>query len=132
MALIDWLRSQSPDRHIILAEAPGDSFTQKSRLSAFSGVPTFVGWRGHEWLWRGDVSSAYRRYDEVSAFYNSTTLHQACAFISTNGITHVAIGTVEREVYNKIDVGIFRQLGPIVVQSGNAMIIQVDPINCAS
>ncbi|RUU83259.1 DUF2298 domain-containing protein [Mesorhizobium sp. M7A.F.Ca.MR.362.00.0.0] len=132
MALIDWLRSQPSDRLIILVEAPGDSFTQKSRLSAFSGVPTIVGWRGHEWLWRGDISSAYRRYDEVAAFYNSTTLRQACALVATYGVTHVAIGTVEREVFPGINADIFRQLGPIVVQSGNSMIIQVEPASCAN
>jgi uncharacterized membrane protein len=130
MALIDWLRAQPPGRHMLMVEAPGDSFTQTSRLSALSGVPTFVGWRGHEWLWRGDVTGPYRRFGQVAAFYNARSQKDACAFVKANGVTHVAIGTIERENFKGLNEGIFKKLGPIVVQSGNAMLIEVNPAAC--
>ena len=125
IALINWLQAQPPGRGIMLAEAPGDSYTETSRLSALTGVPTLVGWRAHEWLWRGDVTAPYRRFDQVANFYRSRSIVEACAFVKENGVTHVAIGTTEREHFPDLDVEHFKRLGSIVVQSGNAMIIEV-------
>jgi len=130
LPLIGWLRAQPPESHILLAEAPGDSYTEKSRLSALSGVPTLVGWRGHEWLWRGDATATFRRADQITAFYNSKSYEEICAFTKENGVTHVAIGSIEREYFGGLDAENFKRLGPVVLQSGNAMIIEVTAPAC--
>lgn len=131
-ALIEWLRAQPPDRRILFLEAPGDSFTDSARLSAMSGVPTLLGWRGHEWLWRGDVGAVYGRGDRIAAFFRSKTLREACDFLLANGVTHLVVGDAERKSFPEMDEPLLRQLGPLVVQSGNSGIIKIDPASCRS
>lgn len=55
-AAIDWLRANASTGAVIV-EGPGCSYGTVSgvpmnRMSAFSGVPTIVGWAGHEDQWR--------------------------------------------------------------------------------
>lgn len=130
-ALIDWLRQRSADEHILLLEAYGDSYGEAGRLSAMTGVPVLLGWRGHEWLWRNDAGMVYRRADEIAAFYGAADLGQACRLIKTYGITHVAIGTIERESFPKLNEALLRELGPIVAQRGKSLLIEVSPGKCA-
>ena len=130
LPLIDWLRAQAPGSQMLVLEAPGDSYTDKSRLSALSGVPTFVGWRGHEWLWRGDASAPYVRGDQVTAFYRSRSFEEVCAFTREHGITHVAVGSFEQEYLDDSGAKAIKKLGPVVVQSGNAMIVEVAALAC--
>ena len=49
-----WLRSQPADVDLLLVEAASHSYDNAGRLSAMTGVPAYLGWAGHEWLWRGD------------------------------------------------------------------------------
>ena len=55
-ALIEWLNDHAEEGST-LVEAPGCSYASvqgvpTSRMSAFSGVPTLIGWEGHERQWR--------------------------------------------------------------------------------
>lgn len=131
-ALIEWLRAQPADRGSLMVEAPGDSFTDGSALSALSGFPSLVGWRGHETLWRGPDTPVYARADEVSAFYAAADQHDACAFIGRYGITHIALGTFEHKTWPDRSFQVLQRLGTVAVSSGNAMIIAVDPTRCDS
>ncbi len=53
-ALVEELRRQPPGS--VLVEAVGGAYTEFGRLSAASGVPTFLGWANHELVWRGPRS----------------------------------------------------------------------------
>lgn len=61
LAAIKWLRDNARDGDTIV-EAPGCSYgvldgVPLSRMSAFSGIPTVVGWVGHESQWRrGEIA----------------------------------------------------------------------------
>ncbi|MFZ2202418.1 MAG: DUF2298 domain-containing protein, partial [Microgenomates group bacterium] len=46
--MIGYLEKRADGRNLI--EAVGDSYTETDFISAFSGTPTIVGWRVHEWL----------------------------------------------------------------------------------
>ncbi len=128
--LVDWLRAQPAGERILLLEAAGDSFTQAARLSAMSGVPTLVGWRGHEWLWRGDAGAVYTRSDEIARFYESASLADACRLILDYGVTHVAIGSIERELYTAMDPDLLSRLGTVVAGDGRSRLIAVDVRTC--
>lgn len=130
-ALLDWLRGQPAERRMIVVEAPGDSFSEAARLSAMSGVPALLGWRGHEWLWRGDAPAVYGRSDEIAAFYRSRTLEAACDFVKAYGVTHVAIGALEREYFPDLDADMLGRLGIVVVRSGNSLLVETKNSQCA-
>ena len=53
---IQWLQHQiAADPNFIapILEAPGWDWHDYARISTFSGLPTLLGWRGHEEQWRG-------------------------------------------------------------------------------
>lgn len=128
--ILDWLRAQPPSRRLLLVEADGDSYGNAGRLSALSGVPTLLGWRGHEWLWRGDHSMVYARSDEIASFYASPDRSQACAFVNSHDVTHVAIGHLEHRSFPELNRQALMELGPVIVGSGDAVLIEVEPANC--
>lgn len=127
-ALIDWLRHRPLGEHLLLMEAYGDSYGDSGRLSALTGVPALLGWRGHEWLWRGDPAAVYGRADEISSFYSAADLDQACRMVNKYGVTHVAIGTIERQSFATLNENVLRGLGPIVAERGSSLLIVVE--NC--
>jgi YYY domain-containing protein len=50
-AAIRWLNANVQGDPVII-EAIGDDYTNVSRISAFTGLPTPMGWIGHEYQWR--------------------------------------------------------------------------------
>ncbi len=66
LAAIEWISEHAEPGDTII-EAPGCSYANAfgaplSRVSAFSGVPTLIGWHGHEGQWRrGENPSIYER-----------------------------------------------------------------------
>ena len=75
-AAIEWIRDRA-ERGDVIVEAPGCSYdviagVPMNRVSAFSGVPTLVGWIGHEQQWRRGAGNdvwgmLQRRADEANA-----------------------------------------------------------------
>ncbi len=47
---IDWLNENVSGSYNI-CEAQGLSYTDKNIISAYTGLPTVIGWQTHEWLW---------------------------------------------------------------------------------
>ena len=61
-AAIAWLNDNIEGTSVIV-EAPGDqhrAYVYEGRVSAFTGLPTVLGWGGHQLQWRGN-------YDESGA-----------------------------------------------------------------
>src|SRR5207245_2347653 len=50
-AAIDWIRSLPSGVGVV--EAVGHDYSDAGRFATFAGVPTLVGWTGHELQWRG-------------------------------------------------------------------------------
>ncbi|KKW09732.1 MAG: YYY membrane protein [Microgenomates group bacterium GW2011_GWC1_49_7] len=75
-AAIQWLnlRSTTYDLPPVIVEADGDSYTDYDRFSAFTGLPTVIGWAVHEWLWRGSYDVVAPRREEVRKIYESEDL----------------------------------------------------------
>lgn len=128
--ILDWLRQLPPDSDVLLVEAPGHSYSNGSRLSALSGLPSVVGWPGHEWLWRGDRTLAFSRHEEIGAFYEQSGRADACRFLETYKATHIAVGSVERAEYPRLSEQTLRNLGDAVVDHDSALLIAVDPDRC--
>ena len=67
LAAIDWLNTNIPDgQQPVILEASGDSYTEYTRISTFTGLPTVAGWVVHEWLWRGSYEPIAARAEEVT------------------------------------------------------------------
>jgi YYY domain-containing protein len=67
LAAIHWLAGHAKEDDVVL-EAPGCQYRinfglPTSRISAFTGVPTIIGWAGSEGQWRGGQSSLQAQID---------------------------------------------------------------------
>jgi uncharacterized membrane protein len=121
-----WLARHAADDAVIL-EANGDSYTEYGRLSMATGVPTILGWLGHEWLWRGDLLEPYQRASEIQSVYETPASAQARAALERHRVHYVAIGALEREKFPKLDEAGVVALGRIVFQSGGLLLVAVEP-----
>ncbi len=57
---IGFLTNQAQGQDIVIAEAVGNDYTLAARISAATGVPAILGWKGHEDQWRSKVLQALR------------------------------------------------------------------------
>jgi len=99
-AVIDWLRAnaQADD---VLVEAPGtDFYAWTSRVSAWSGVPSVLGWPGHEAQWRGSESAVRQRMRVLDAVYRRMDA-KALRALEPYGATLLVMGPAERERYGE-------------------------------
>ena len=93
-----WLRAQLPTSGAI-AEAVGGSYTEFGRVSAHTGLPTVLGWPGHELQWRGGFTEAGNREEQVRALYSSRTWEDAQQILSAHDIRYVYVGSLERNTF---------------------------------
>jgi len=121
-AMIRWLRT-APDG--ILAEAVGGSYNDSyARLSAYTGLPTVLGWVGHEEQWRGKTFlDKDQRYADVRTLYESPSWEEALAILRKYNIRYICIGPTERMAYKVNELKFQRMLAP-VFQQGSAVIYE--------
>lgn len=102
LAAIRWLRENAEEGDVVL-EAAGCSYEENfgvptGPLATFTGVPTIIGWDGHERQWRGGQSDLLGqialRADEVAQLYldpNDVEL------LDRYGVTLLYVGRFERD-----------------------------------
>ena len=111
VAAIRWLNDHAEPGDVVL-EAPGCSYTINSelptgRFSTFTGIPTVIGWNGHEGQWRGgqpDLLDAIGpRAGDVSSMYGDPNPAQNPLFDEYH-ITLMVVGR-SREVRSGLKGG---------------------------
>lgn len=120
-----WLQSNITGQPVI-AEAVGESYTDFARVSANTGLPTIVGWRVHEWLWRGSFDEAGKRTEEVVTIYESPDLRATKTLLNQYQVKYIFVGSLEREQYKNLQEAKFDQLGEAVFSSGETKIYRVN------
>ncbi len=99
LAGIEWLRLHAKGRPIVL-EAIGPQFSEFARVSAFTGLPTVLGWAGHELQWRGNFDEPGRRIPDIdNILFGSSDQEKSRRLIAQYNIEYVFIGTLERNKY---------------------------------
>jgi YYY domain-containing protein len=125
-AAIAWLRANAPDDAVIL-EAPGASYAAyqyTGRVSALTGLPTLLGWGGHQSQWRGNYDEPARREPDIEALFNTSDLRQAQELLEKYDITYVYVGPLERERYSPQGLNKFERLMDVVFQQDDVTIYQ--------
>lgn len=115
LAIINYLKANESQQVNIL-EAVGESYTEFARVSAFSGMPTILGWRVHEWLWRAGWDGPARRTAEVEKIYTNPTHPESGYYLQIYGIKYIVISGKEKEAYLNLDLAGLLSLGEVVVQ----------------
>lgn len=122
-ALVNYLKTEVKGRPVIL-EAVGESYTEFARMSAMSGLPTVLGWRVHEWLWRGGFEIAGKRTEEVKVMYEQPGTKQASELYDLYKVKYVIVGNKERMTY-KLNDKALEKLGKVVFSSNKSKIIEI-------
>jgi YYY domain-containing protein len=97
-AAIQWLRAHAPEG-AVMVEAPGGSYSEYNWVSAHTGIPTLLGWGGHELQWRGNYDEPGRREPDIAAIYQTTDVAQLQRLLDTYGVDYVYVGRLERAKY---------------------------------
>ena len=121
---IDWLRqrAQPGDR---LIEAGGDSYSEGAMVSARSGVPTILGWPGHERQWGRDGVLLAQRREDIASVYSTPSLEEALAILRKYGVTYVFVGSSYRAAFPVAGIDKFETGLPAVFESGDVAIYRV-------
>lgn len=124
-AAIRWLNANISGSPVVL-ETNGDSYSDTERVSAMTGLPTVLGWRTHEWLWRSDVESVDARALDVETIYTASDSSAVWELIKRYHISYIFIGSQEREKFEDLNEEMLRSLGEIVFEEDGTVIIAID------
>jgi len=103
----------------VVVEAVGGSYTNFGRISKFSGLPSVLGWPGHESQWRGGSTEIGNRESDVKELYLTSNWDYAKTILDRYKIRYVFIGTLEKSTYslsiNKFDENLVKVFNNIEV-----------------
>jgi len=142
-AAVQWLNEHVQGQPVIL-ESYGDSYTDFCRISAYTGLPTVMGWQTHEWLWRTSRATpdAYQsvvvpRQSDVRLLYTSRDEQVVRHLLSQYQVQYIIIGNLERQKFpiigtdgkptgqTLVNETLLQSLGTIAFQSGSLYIVEI-------
>ena len=124
VAAIEWLRDHAPPGAVVL-EAVGGPYTLYGRVSAWSGVPTLIGWVQAEQLWRNSSAEVERRAADVDAIYSSLDPAESLELLRRYGVRYIFVGSLEREKYGRDTAERFSFLPVAFEAPGRAVVFEV-------
>ena len=139
-AAIDWLL-ENADRDDYVLEAFGGDYTDYGRVSAITGMPTAIGWQGHELQWRGGTELIGQRIETVEEIYHGHTIPEDQTLTEDElklrlefyGIDYIFVGSIERAAYGGNTASWLLSLMPnhleIAFEHGNTVILGYVPVN---
>jgi YYY domain-containing protein len=97
---IRWLNKNIHGSPVIL-EAPGNTNSYTSYVSALTGLPTVVGWKAWETVWRGDLVGPVQRGKDVDTIYSTTNIDIARSLLEKYNVEYIFFGAVELRRYGQ-------------------------------
>ena len=98
---IQWLNNISGTP--VVLQSPGQSYRLNTHITAFTGLPTVIGWIGHEITWRNRARTIDERQSEVSKVYTSDDINIVDQILIKYQVKYIYIGMVEGERYQDHD-----------------------------
>ncbi len=126
-AAVAWLNEHVDGAPVIL-EKPGtggNSYVYEGRVSALTGLPTLLGWAGHENQWRGSYEIPIAREPEIETIYNTLDPEAAMALLDKYDITYVYVGMLERNQYDPRALEKFERFMDVVYRDGSVTIYKI-------
>jgi uncharacterized membrane protein len=135
-AAIAWLNDAAhvPGNPVILeaVDANGGEYTHFARISSFTGLPTIIGWVGHEWQWRvnwvnqpGHAGELNRRPGDVAMIYTSHDPSVVRRLLQQYHVRYVYVGAAERIRYPGVNLDQFSTFLHVVYRAGGVTIYEV-------
>lgn len=131
---IQWLNRNVEGTPVIL-EGVGNDFSDFARVSSRTGLPTVIGWVGHEIQWRGypdtdtgdsETGTPFTaRPDDVKLIYSTTDAGRARSLLEQYEVEYVYIGRLERQKYGEKGLAKFREFMLPVFDNGGVTIYRM-------
>jgi uncharacterized membrane protein len=118
---IAWLNEHVDGTPVIL-ETPGGGYAYEGRISAHTGLPTVLGWAGHEHQWRGTYDEQSRRQQDIETMYNSVDIDEVLTLLDKYDIRYVYVGPVERNLYSAEGLAKFVMMMDVAYDSDGVVI----------
>ena len=94
----------------VVLEAVGGQYSAYGRVAANTGLPTVLGWPGHEWQWRGsDHPEPGRREAIVEQIYTATDLGVVGFLLDEFNVSYIYVGDLESGSYGLAGLEKFRE-----------------------
>lgn len=98
-AAILWLRENVTGSPVIV-EAVGGQYSGFGRISASTGLPTILGWAGHEYQWRGyDTPEPAERDPAVRQIYTDPNWENTSQLLNRYQVAYIYLGSQEIATY---------------------------------
>jgi len=127
-AAIAWLNANIPGAPTIV-EAPGDAhraYIYEGRVSAMTGLPTLLGWGGHQLQWRGNYDEPARREVDLDMLFATTDPLLTQTILDRYDVRYIYIGPTERQRYAGPGLDKFEALFPAVYDVNGVAIYKVE------
>ena len=128
LAMIDWINKEVAGQPRIL-EAAGESYTQRSRVSAYTGLITPIGWASHEWGWRyseDEWNNISMRLGDVETMYTTNDQRELERLVDKWNINYIVASAVEWQQYQLSSFeAIQKAFGPPVFEQGDYRLYRV-------
>ena len=122
---IEWIQDTVEGSPVIL-EAHLSQYHWGARFSAYTGLPTVIGWPWHQVQQRTDYSFAvHDRIDDVREIYETLNSERALELIRQYRIQYVVVGDLERMTYKKEGLSKFESMGNKVFENYGTIIYKV-------
>jgi YYY domain-containing protein len=94
-----WFRNISGQP--VVLQAPGDLYQWNTYVTAFTGLPTVIGWAGHEKNWRYPYGyEVDTRWSDAGTIYTSFTLDDVDALLQKYNVSYIYFGDAEIKKYS--------------------------------
>lgn len=120
---ISWINSNLKGGPI--AEAVGGDYTYFARISAYTGIPTVLGWAGHEGQWRGGYNEVGSREDDIAQLYRTRDWATASQIVERYQIQYIYYGPLEAQTYGSEGLAKFQAHLRIAYHSDAVTIFEV-------
>ncbi len=125
-----WMRENIENSPVIV-EANTPEYRWSNRYTIYTGLPGVLGWNWHQRQQRAlnPPNLVTDRVAEIGAFYETTNIDEALAFIEKYDVEYIVVGQVEQNYYSGIGLGKFAQeegvLWKEVFHEGDTIIYKV-------
>ena len=103
----------------------GDYRLDYARVSGRTGVPTILGWAGHEEQWRGSWRGFRERAEDVRSIYTESDVSVVEALLEKYSVEYVYVGRLERDLYGLDTTTTFDEFMDRAFESGLITIYKV-------
>ena len=104
----------------------GGDWTDYGRIAGSTGVPTIMGWLGHERQWHGTDELFADRQRDVEKIYTTGNEKELRDLIEKYSLTMVVVGPREMSTYGNIDMSMFDTLGDRIIELGDFTVFSIN------